>query len=411
MSTQYCIALCREDLCGNLGQQGEHSSPSLAQVHCSAREMGPFFMQTSLQRRKPFLATAVLVEIAFPLYKTYLYFMIIFPLATFGSRGGFRPSLRVRIKRRTGQNPLVTALSHFRKLLMLTRIKPIHAILETAEQHALRRSLGPVSLMLLGIGTIIGTGIFVLTAEAAQKAGPAMIVSFCIAGLVCAFAALCYAEMAAMVPVSGSAYTYSYAVVGELLAWAVGWALILEYAIASGAVAVGWSGYFVGLLRELFGLHLPAALTLGPMEGGIVNLPAALLVVFLMGLLLIGTRESARFNAALVVVKISALTLFCGLALPVLQAQNFQPFAPSGLGGISGAAASIFFAYVGFDAVATAAEETRLHLVLCSGCQRGDRYRGRPTAAGPCRPRHAFGQQGIGRSLPQPAVRGAGLFQ
>src|SRR3990167_6431939 len=138
------------------------------------------------------------------------------------------------------------------------RVKSLDAILATAEKKSLQRSLGPFQLTMLGIGAIIGTGIFVLTAEAAQKAGPGMILAFIIAGFVCAVAALCYAEMAAMVPVSGSAYTYSYAVMGELLAWMVGWALILEYAVAAGAVSVGWSGYFVGLLREYMGIALPA---------------------------------------------------------------------------------------------------------------------------------------------------------
>ncbi|MEH6662327.1 MAG: amino acid permease, partial [Parasphingorhabdus sp.] len=142
------------------------------------------------------------------------------------------------------------------------RIKPLDAILATAEQKALTRSLGPVQLTLLGVGAVIGTGIFVLTSEAAQKAGPGMMWSFVIAGLVCAVAALCYSELASMVPVSGSAYTYTYAVMGELLAWMVGWALILEYAVAASAVSVGWSGYFVGLLANA-GIHLPTALTIG----------------------------------------------------------------------------------------------------------------------------------------------------
>jgi basic amino acid/polyamine antiporter, APA family len=243
--------------------------------------------------------------------------------------------------------------------MLFDRVKPLDAILATAEKKSLHRSLGAFQLTMLGVGAIIGTGIFVLTAEAAQKAGPGMMVSFIIAGFVCAVAALCYAEMASMVPVSGSAYTYSYAVMGELLAWMVGWALVLEYAVAAGAVAVGWSGYFVGLLREFLGIDLGTALTAGPIDGGIFNVPAFLISLFVTWLLVIGTRESAFVNSILVAVKIAALTLFVILAVPVMNSANFEPFAPLGFAGISAAAASIFFAYVGFDAVSTAAEETK----------------------------------------------------
>ncbi|WP_428407273.1 amino acid permease [Hyphococcus sp.] len=243
--------------------------------------------------------------------------------------------------------------------MIFDRVKSLDAILAAAGKKALPRTLGAFHLTLLGVGAVIGTGIFVLTAEAAQKAGPGMMVSFIIAGAVCAVAALCYAELAAMVPVSGSAYTYTYAVLGELVAWMVGWALVLEYAVAAGAVSVGWSGYVVGLLSHVLGIDLPASLTLGPSAGGVVNLPAALIALAVTWLLVIGTTESARVNAVLVCVKIVALTAFIALALPVMRAENFEPFAPLGMAGISAAAASIFFAYVGFDAVSTAAEETR----------------------------------------------------
>jgi APA family basic amino acid/polyamine antiporter len=239
------------------------------------------------------------------------------------------------------------------------RVKPLDAILATAEKKSLHRSLGPFQLTMLGIGAIIGTGIFVLTAEAAQKAGPGMMLSFIIAGFVCAVAALCYAEMAAMVPVSGSAYTYSYAVMGEMLAWMVGWALILEYAVAAGAVSVGWSGYVVGLVENAFHIDIPNALVRGPMDGGIVNLPAAAIALVVTALLVVGTRESATVNAFLVAIKVAALMLFIALAVPVIKMENFEPFMPLGFGGVSAAAASIFFAYVGFDAVSTAAEETK----------------------------------------------------
>ena len=258
---------------------------------------------------------------------------------------------------------------------MFGRIKPLDAILATAEKKSLHRSLGPVQLTLLGVGAIIGTGIFVLTAAAAQKAGPGMMWSFVIAGFVCAVAALCYSELASMVPVSGSAYTYTYAVVGELLAWMVGWALILEYAVAASAVSVGWSGYFMGLLKSWTGFELPAMLAAGPtwslsgvdFSTGIINVPAIVVALSVTALLMIGTKESATFNAILVAVKVTALTMFIALALPVMNGEHFAPFAPNGWFGppgtsgmgIVGAAASIFFAYVGFDAVSTAAEETK----------------------------------------------------
>jgi APA family basic amino acid/polyamine antiporter len=240
------------------------------------------------------------------------------------------------------------------------RIKSLDAVLATAEKKSLHRSLGPIQLTLLGIGGIIGTGIFVLTAEAAQKAGPGMMLSFVIAGTVSAVAALCYAELASMVPVSGSAYTYSYAVLGELMAWLVGWALILEYAVAASAVSVGWSGYIVGLLAHLpHPIIIPPALAAGPYAGGVVNVLAVLVALAVTSLLVIGTRESATVNAVLVAIKLVALSAFIWLALPVMHSQNFHPFAPLGTAGIIGSAASIFFAYVGFDAVSTAAEETR----------------------------------------------------
>ena len=239
------------------------------------------------------------------------------------------------------------------------RVKSLDAILATAQKKSLHRSLGAVQLTLLGIGAIIGTGIFVLTAEAAQKAGPGMMFSFIIAGFVCAVAALCYSELAAMAPVSGSAYTYSYAVLGEFVAWLVGWALILEYAVAGSAVAVGWSGYVVGLLNHSLGIVLPTALVNGPYAGGVINLPAVLIAGAVTALLIIGTTESARVNAVLVAIKVTALGAFVVLSIPVINDANFRPFAPMGSSGIVAAAASIFFAYVGFDAVSTAAEETK----------------------------------------------------
>ncbi|MBA2590676.1 MAG: amino acid permease [Alphaproteobacteria bacterium] len=240
------------------------------------------------------------------------------------------------------------------------RVKSLDAVLATAEKKTLRRSLGPVQLTMLGIGGVIGTGIFVLTAEAAQKAGPGMMLSFIIAGAVSACAAFCYAELASMVPVSGSSYTYTYTVLGELMAWLVGWALVLEYAVAASAVSVGWSGYIVGLLAHLpTPITIPPELAGGPFQGGVINLLAVFIALVITTLLVIGTRESANVNAVLVAIKLVALAAFIWLALPVMQMTNFHPFAPLGTSGIISAAASIFFGYVGFDAVSTAAEETR----------------------------------------------------
>jgi APA family basic amino acid/polyamine antiporter len=244
------------------------------------------------------------------------------------------------------------------------RVKPLDQILATAEKKSLKRQLGAFQLTMLGIGAIIGTGIFVLTAEAGQKAGPAMMVAFVIAAVVCGLAALAYSELAAMVPVSGSAYTYTYAVLGEALAWSVGWALVLEYAIAAGAVAVGWSGYMNGLLMSA-GYPIPEALRTGPYAGGTFNLLAFLISLVVTFLLVIGTSKSAKVNAVLVTIKVVALTAFIIIAVPAAQDANFKPFFPTGWGsplggiGVLGAAASIFFAYVGFDAVSTAAEETK----------------------------------------------------
>ncbi|HZV38617.1 MAG TPA: amino acid permease [Pseudoxanthomonas sp.] len=248
--------------------------------------------------------------------------------------------------------------------MLFWRVKPLDKILETAEKKSLKRQLGATQLTLLGIGAVIGTGIFVLTAEAGQKAGPGMMLAFVIAAVVCALAALAYSELASMVPVSGSAYTYSYGVFGEFTAWVVGWALGLEYGIGAATVCVGWSGYMNGLLAAN-GLALPTWLQTGYFAGGTFNLLAFLIGIAVTGLLVIGTSKSAKVNAVLVAIKIVALTVFIFLAIPAVKSSNFEPFLPGGWGspmggvGVLGAAASIFFAYVGFDAVSTAAEETK----------------------------------------------------
>jgi APA family basic amino acid/polyamine antiporter len=245
--------------------------------------------------------------------------------------------------------------------------KAVVAREDMREEHRLKQSLSWPHLVALGVGAIVGTGILTLIGVGAGKAGPAVILSFAIAGAICACAALAYAEVATMIPASGSAYTYSYVVFGELIAWMIGVALILEYTLVVSAVAVGWSGYATGFLNSV-GLGLPNALIQGPELGGILNLPAIFIIWVVAGLLIAGTRESATLNAILVVIKILALILFVAVALPVFNADHFHPFMPFGFPrsgipgqevGVMAAAAIIFFAFYGFDAIATAAEEAK----------------------------------------------------
>ena len=241
----------------------------------------------------------------------------------------------------------------------ILRTKKIDDLISSAERKGLKKTLGASDMVMLGVGCIIGTGIFVLTGVAAAKyAGPGIMLSFVLSGLACAFAALAYAELASIVPVAGSAYTYSYAALGEIIAWIVGWNLILEYSVGSSAVAAGWSGYMVGLLKSA-GIELPKAYTAVPADGGIVNLPAMLIAIFLSVLLVRGTKESATLNKILVFIKLAAVFIFLLLAGPKVNPANWTPFMPYGFSGVAGGAAIIFFAYIGFDAVATAAEECR----------------------------------------------------
>ena len=256
--------------------------------------------------------------------------------------------------------------------------KVIQSFEELAPEHRLHRSLGWPHLIALGVGAIVGTGILTLTGVGAAKAGPAVVLSFAIAGIICAAAALAYAEMATMMPASGSAYTYTYVVLGEWLAWFVGWSLILEYSLVVSAVAVGWSGYASPLLVEA--ANFPEWLTHGPVFSGSlrdgslhlvemgINLPAIFIIAVIAGLLIYGVRESANLNAALVLVKIVALIVFVAVTLPYFDAAHFDPFMPFGFSksgepgaevGVMAAAAIIFFAFYGFDAIATAAEETK----------------------------------------------------
>ena len=263
----------------------------------------------------------------------------------------------------------------------LFRKKKVADILKASEQaqldghESLGKHLKVRDLTAFGIAAIIGAGIFSTIGEASSNGGPAVIFLFIFTAIACGFAAFAYAEFASMVPVAGSAYTYSYVAFGEIIAWIVGWALVLEYAIAASAVSVGWSGYMVGLVENIFAIEVGNDFVAGPFDAnpGIINVPAMLIALLCMALLLIGTKESARFNAILVAIKVSALMLFLVLALPAMNAENFQPFSPNGFFakevvdpitnnmvtvGVAAAAASIFFAYVGFDAVSTAAEET-----------------------------------------------------
>jgi APA family basic amino acid/polyamine antiporter len=241
--------------------------------------------------------------------------------------------------------------------------KPVARFLAEAQggEHGLHRTLGPVDLVLLGVGAIIGTGIFVLTGVAAvDHAGPGVTASFAVAGFACALAALCYAEFATLLPISGSAYSYAYATLGELLAWIIGWDLVLEYALAASAVAVGWSGYVRDILVGS-GIPIPNAIAGAPgtLEGAILNLPALLVLLAVTALLVVGIRESARANAAIVAVKVFVVLFVIGAGVGYVRPENWQPFAPQGVGGIMTGAATVFFAYIGFDAVTTAAEEAR----------------------------------------------------
>jgi APA family basic amino acid/polyamine antiporter len=248
------------------------------------------------------------------------------------------------------------------------RRKSLDALASVEAGKRLKPTLSWWHLVAMGVGAIVGTGIYTLTGIGAGLAGPAVILSFALCGVICACAALCYAEMATMIPAAGSAYTYSYAVLGELLAWIVGWSLILEYTVASAAVAVGWSGHFVALVQAA-GWTLPDQLVHGATTGGLLNLPAIFISAVVTVLLVIGTRESATVNVILVLIKLAALVLFVVLALQSFDVARFHPFAPFGYGatpdghgnnyGVLGAASLIFFAFYGFDAVSTAAEETK----------------------------------------------------
>jgi basic amino acid/polyamine antiporter, APA family len=244
----------------------------------------------------------------------------------------------------------------------LWRVKPIDLILRQSDEpeHGLKRTLTAFTITLLGIGAIVGTGIFVLTGVAAAKyAGPGLILSFIVAGVVSGLAAICYAEFASTVPIAGSAYTYSYATLGELIAWIIGWDLILEYAVGAAAVSIGWSGYVVDLLKGALGITIPKALTISPFAGGIINLPAVLIILLITALLILGTSESARVNSIIVIIKLAVIVFFLLVGFGHINPANWSPFLPFGVGGIFRGASIIFFAYIGFDQISTSAEESR----------------------------------------------------
>nr|WP_218882827.1 amino acid permease [Spinactinospora alkalitolerans] len=244
----------------------------------------------------------------------------------------------------------------------LTRRKPVGALVEESgegEGGRLRRSLGLGQLTAISIGATLGTGIFVVLGEAVPMAGPAVVLAFVLAGLTALFSALAYAELAGMIPASGSSYSYTYATLGEIVAWACGWCLMLEYGVSVAAVAVGWGQYLNELLSLTIGLTIPAALSQPPGDGGVVNLPAAAVVLLAMVALLGGAKESAWINSVMVVIKVGTLVLFCAVAFTAIDAGNYSPFMPLGIAGVSAAGASLFFSYIGFDAASTAGEEAR----------------------------------------------------
>jgi basic amino acid/polyamine antiporter, APA family len=245
----------------------------------------------------------------------------------------------------------------------LFRTKSVDRLIAESEsggERTLKRTLGGWQLVALGIGAIIGAGLFVRTAAAiAERSGPAVTLAFLVAAVGCLFAGLCYAEFASMIPIAGSAYTYSYATMGEFVAWIIGWDLVLEYGVSVAAVAVGWGAYFTELLDSLFGITLSDSIALPPGEGGQVNVPAAVLVLAVTALLIFGVRESARSNSVMVIIKLTVLAFFIAVGVTAFTADHFSDFAPNGFNGVIDGAALIFFAYIGFDAVSTASEESR----------------------------------------------------
>jgi APA family basic amino acid/polyamine antiporter len=241
----------------------------------------------------------------------------------------------------------------------LLATKDVDTVVEENDESGLKRAVGALDLTALGLGAIIGTGIFVIIGEAIGDSGPAIVLSFVLAGVTCIFSALSYAELASAIPVSGSAYTYSYATMGELVAWIIGWDLVLEYGLSVAAIAVGWGQYFNDLLDSVFSISLPDAIALAPGEGGTFNVPAVFVILAVAAVLMAGVRESARTNTIMVGIKLVILLMFIAIAITSFNGSHFDDFAPNGFSGISDAAAIIFFAYIGFDAVSTASGESK----------------------------------------------------
>ncbi|WP_406136970.1 amino acid permease [Streptomyces sp. NBC_01089] len=241
----------------------------------------------------------------------------------------------------------------------LLRRKPLASFQEDAENGQLRRTVGPFQLTMIGIGATIGTGIFFVLNSAVPEAGPAVIVSFVIGAITAALTALCYAELASAVPVSGSSYSYAYATLGEFAAYAVGWCLLLEYAVSGAAIAVSWGQYLNDFTDRLFGFRIPSAIAAPPGAGGYVNLPGAVLILLCCLLLVRGAKESAVVNTVMVLVKLAVLALFVALAVTGFHSSNLHPFAPMGMAGIGAAASTVFFSFIGLDAVSTAGEEVK----------------------------------------------------
>ncbi|MBP2476801.1 APA family basic amino acid/polyamine antiporter [Crossiella equi] len=241
----------------------------------------------------------------------------------------------------------------------LLRTKPVEQLTSEGAHSGLKRSMGLISLVSLSVGATLGTGIFVVLGEAAPKAGPAVIVSFVLAALAALFSALSYAELAGAVPVSGSAYSYTYATLGEIVAWVCGWCLLLEYGVSVAAVAVGWGGYLNVFLESTIGVRIPEAFAAPPGDGGVVNIPAAVVVLLATVVLLAGVRESARATTITTMIKVGVLVFFVAVAVTAFNSDNLTPFAPEGMVGIAGGASAVFFSFIGFDAASTAGEEAR----------------------------------------------------
>src|SRR4051794_34162486 len=278
-----------------------------------------------------------------------------------GARPGREPPRRTRRGRRRVEGGLSMATAASGRKPGIFAVRDVGSLITetTVEGQGLKKAVSATQLTAMGVGAIIGTGIFVVIGEGAGVAGPAVILSFILAAVACSFSALSYAELASSIPVAGSAYTYTYATLGEIVAWIIGWDLILEYGVSVAAIAVGWGGNLNAFLDSAFGVALPDAIAKSPEDGGIFNLPAVFVVLAITALLVRGVTESARANLVMVGIKLVVLLFFIVVAFANFSTRNFHPFSPAGIDGVTAAAAIIFFAYIGFDAVSTGSEEAR----------------------------------------------------